>query len=62
MRKDKHKTIRRDVVFEDPDQLAQEGLDLDDAATLAKLGEYPEVDSVRDRAEEEMFAETERVL
>lgn len=62
MRKDKHKTIRRDVVFEDPDQLSQEGLDLDNEETLAELGELPERDPLREHAEEEMFAETERVL
>ncbi|MDY4611129.1 MAG: hypothetical protein SPD11_11020 [Sphaerochaetaceae bacterium] len=62
MRKDKHKTIRRDVAFEDPDQLAQEGLDLDDDVTLASLEENPDGDSLRARAEDEMFANTERAL
>ncbi len=60
MRKNKHKTIRRDVVFEDPDQLAQGGRDSDNDAIWAEQAERPESDFPQERAEEEMFAMTER--
>jgi hypothetical protein len=62
MRKDKYRTIRRDVVFEDPALLEQEGFDLDDGAALAELDEQPEGEPVRDHAEQMMFSETQRIV
>ncbi len=63
MKKDKHKTIRRDAVFGTPEELSEDGYNLDDAQTLDDLHEDdPEWDPVREHATNEMFGETQDEL